>query len=158
MTVNAYKFGPGTLTLGPVGTPIDASCQLRNGQVAWDKDEEDPITVLCGDVIAGATTYSATLAGNMIQDLSTGGIVEWSWDNKGTEQDFIFIPNDAAAVQVSGVVVVDPLSVGSTEDFGATMASDFEWTIVGEPVLGAVGGGARSASSTSERSSSSSSE
>lgn len=136
MAVKYHKLGPGVLTLGDAGV-MDASCQLQNGEVAWDKDEEDPVTVLCGDVIPGAVTYTATFSGTMVQDLADDGIVEWTWDNKGTEQDFVYVPNDTAAKQVSGTLIVDPLTVGSTEDFGATMTSDFEWTIVGEPTLGA---------------------
>lgn len=139
MPVKSVKLGPGTLTLGPTGTPMDASCQLQNGVVAWDKDKADDITVLCGDVVAGGTTYTATFAGTFLQDLgATSGLVEWSWTNKGTEQDFEFVPNTAAAKGVTGKVIVDPIAVGSTDDYGATMTSDFEWDIVGEPVLGAV--------------------
>lgn len=140
MTVNTTKLGPGTLTFGSATADPDfqdASCQLRNGVVAWDKDAEDPFTVLCGDTVAGSVTYTATLSGTMVQDLAEAdGIVAWSWDHKGEEVAFQFTPNTAAARSVTGTVVVDPLAVGSTDDFGATMTSDFEWDCVGEPVLG----------------------
>ena len=137
MAVKSVKLGPGTLMLGDVASQQDASCQLQNGVVAWDKDRADDITVLCGDVVAGGTTYTATFAGTFLQDLgATPGLVEWSWTNKGTEQAFEFVPNTAAGKAVTGVLIVDPIAVGSTDDYGTTMTSDFEWDIVGEPELG----------------------
>jgi len=136
MAVKSTKLGPGTLTLGPVGTPIDVSCQLTGAVVAWDKDKADDITVLCGDVVAGGTTYSATLSGTFLQDLDdASGIVGYSWTNKGTQVEFTYTPNTTAGTSVSGTLIVDPIDVGSTDDFGSTMTSDFEWDCVGEPTL-----------------------
>jgi hypothetical protein len=136
MAVKSTKLGPGTLTLGETGTLQDASCQLTGGVVAWDKDRADDVTVLCGDVVAGATTYTATLSGNFLQDLEDeAGLVAWSWEHKGEQVTFVYTPNTAAGAAVSGSLIVDPIDVGSTDDFGATMSSDFEWDVVGEPVL-----------------------
>lgn len=130
------RLGPGTLTFGPTGTPMDASCQLANGVVEWDKDADDDIKTLCGDTVAGAVTYSATLSGTFLQDLTEDdGLVAYTWDNKGNTVPFTFVPNTAAGATVTGDVVVDPLAVGSTEDMGAVMTSDFEWACVGEPTL-----------------------
>jgi len=50
------------------------------------------------------------------------------------------VPNTAAAVQVSGNLIVDPLTVGGDEA-GSNMTSDFEWAIVGDPVRGPVPAG-----------------
>lgn len=151
MTVYTTKLGPGTLVLGPVDPDplaMDASCQVRNAQLSWDKNTTDPFTVLCGDVVAGSTTYTAKLAGTFVQDLDQAdGIVNYSWVNKGTEVDFVFTPNTAAAATVTGKLIIDPLAVGSTDDFGTTMTSDFEWACVGEPVLApGTGTGAAAAS------------
>jgi hypothetical protein len=148
----ATKLGPGTLTLGPVGTPMDASCQLANAVVQWDKDVEDDITVLCGDVVPGGATYSAALAGSFLQDLSEeDGLVAYTWENKGTVVDFEFVPNTAAGATVTGQVTIDPLDIGSTEDYGAVLTSDFEWACVGEPAV-AWGGVTRDAESSSRES------
>lgn len=138
MAVKSVKLGPGTLTFGPVTPTMDATSQVQNCVIGWDKDKQDDITVLSGEVVAGGTTYTATLSGTFLQDLVTGGLVEWSWDNKGTEQAFTFTPNTANGAVVTGTVVVDPIDVGTTDDYGTTMASDFEWDCVGEPTF--VGG------------------
>jgi hypothetical protein len=136
MTANSVRLGPGTLTFGETATVMDASCQLANGVVAWDKDADDPIRVLCGDTVAGNVTYSATLSGTFLQDLTVqDGLVNYTWINKGVTVPFEFVPNSDAGATVTGNVTVDPLDVGSDEEYGAVMDSDFEWDIVGEPVL-----------------------
>ena len=153
MPAVSTKLGPGTLILGEVGTGQDASCQLTGAVVGWSKDKADDVTVLCGDVVAGGTTYTATLSGTFLQDLTADdGIVAFTWDNKGTQVPFTFVPNTDAGATVTGQVVIDPIDVGSTDDYGSTMTSDFEWDCVGEPAIafGGVGGGALSAESSSE--------
>ena len=45
------------------------------------------------------------------------------------------MPSTAAAKQVTGTVILDPISVGGDES-GQNMSSDFDWAIVGQPVIG----------------------
>lgn len=136
MAVTTTKLGPGTLTLTlGAGTPLDVSCQLVSAQVEWDKNKDDDETTLCGDVVAGDVTYTATLSGTFFQDLATAtGIVAFTWDNKGAAVEFEFTPNTIAAASVTGVVTVDPLMVGGDTP-KAKMRSDFKWDCVGEPTL-----------------------
>lgn len=138
MAVTTTKLGPGTLTLTlGAGTPLDVSCQLVSAQVEWDKNKDDDETTLCGDVVAGDTTYSATLSGTVFQDLaavSPNGIVEFTWTNKGAECAFEFTPNTAAGATVAGNVTIDPLMIGGDTP-KAKMRSDFKWDCVGEPTL-----------------------
>lgn len=135
-----YKLGPGTLTIGEVGTAVDYAAQVTGCTVTWDKEKEDDIPVLSGGALTGDTTYTATLAGNVFQDLdsATPGLVEFTWDNKGTEVPVTFVPATAAGMEVTGTVIVDPLDVGG-EEAKSRPRSDFEWAFVGEPVLGPVG-------------------
>lgn len=135
MAVKSVKLGPGTLKFGPTTPTMDASAQVQNCVVGWDKDKADDITVLTGEVVGGGVTYTATLSGTFIQDLSTTGLVPWSWTNKGVSFPFEFVPNTANGAKVTGNVIVDPIDVGTTEDYGTTMASDFEWDIVGIPTM-----------------------
>jgi hypothetical protein len=136
MAANSTRLGPGTLTIGDTVTPFDASCQLENGVVAWDKDKDDDIRVLCGDTVAGATTYTSTFSGTFLQDLADeAGLVAFTWEHKGEALPFEFVPNTEAGATVTGTIVVDPLDVGSDDDYGAVMESDFEWDLVGEPLL-----------------------
>lgn len=136
MPATIVKLGPGELTLGATGTEVDFTCQVTAAHVDWNVDAEDPTQVLCGDTVAGERTYDAVLAGTLYQDLGlAAGIVEYTWANKGAEVPFVFVPNTTAAKAVTGTLIVDPLSVGGDEA-GANMTSDFEWAIVGDPILG----------------------
>ena len=138
-TPDVTKFGPGTLTIGEVGAPIDVSCQMIAAQIEWSKDEDDDVTVLCGDVVAGAVTYAATLTGEVFQDVAdAAGILFYSWQHKGEVFPFTFTPNTAAGTSAAGELQLDPLSFGGDEP-KANMTSDFTWKIVGDPVLTAGG-------------------
>src|SRR5262245_56195578 len=98
MAYNVTKFGPGTITLGSAtpGPIVDFSCQLINATVEWDKDKDDDVTTLCGDVVPGSTTYTATITGTLFQDVGVAtGILEYSWDHKGETVPFEFVPNTA---------------------------------------------------------------
>jgi hypothetical protein len=135
MTARTEKLGPGLLTIGATGTEVDASCLINNAVISWNKDENDPTTKLCGDVRAGSVTYSSTLSGNLDTDIADDtGLFALSWDSKGTEQEFVFTPSTAVGTSATGTLVIDPLDFGADE-MGADLTSDFEWRIVGEPVI-----------------------
>ena len=145
------KLGPGTVQIGAVASEVDFECQITAAHVDWEVDEGDDVTVLCGDTVPGARTYTANFAGTLLQDLgATAGIVEYSWLHKGETVPFVFVPNTTAGKQVSGSLIVDPLSVGGDEA-GQNMTSDFEWAIVGEPVLGPVAVTASAEGSSSKK-------
>lgn len=136
MPATTVKLGPGTLTVGATGTPVDFTCQVTAAHVDWNVDAEDAVTVLCGESVPGTRTYDSVLAGTLYQDLGlVGGIVEYSWAHKGETVPFTFIPSTDAAQSVTGDLIMDPLTVGGDEA-GANMTADFEWAIVGDPVLG----------------------
>jgi hypothetical protein len=127
------QLGPGVLTIGSTGTPIDVSCLVNNAVIAADKDESDSTTKLCGDVRAGAVTYTYALSGNMDTDIAdVAGFFALSQSAPGSQQDFTFTPNSDAGTTATGVLVIDPLDFGADES-GADLTSDFEFTIVGVP-------------------------
>jgi hypothetical protein len=135
MPVKKTKLGPGTLTLGEVGSPIDISCQILHALVEWDKDKDDDVVVLCGETVAGATTYTASITGELFQDVDDpAGILAFSWANKGTETPFSFIPSTDAGTECDGILVIDPIDFGGDEA-KKDMKSDFTWSIVGDPNL-----------------------
>lgn len=136
MALESYVVGPGTLKLGTAGDLIAIECQLTSALVEWDVDAEDDVQLLCGETASGDEIFTATLSGNLFQDLSTGGIVEWTWDHKGESQAVEFIPSTAEAKKITGTIKVRPISVGG--DAKAKARSDFEFPFVGEPVLAAV--------------------
>lgn len=135
MPIKSEKMGPGQLNVGEIGSPIDLTAQLASLTVKWTKNKEDGVPVLSGETLSGDKTYSAKLEGNVLLDLSDGGLVDYTWGNKGAEVPFTFVPSTAAGRTISGVVEIDPIDVGG--DVKKTMRSDFAWDCVGEPELGA---------------------
>jgi hypothetical protein len=126
-------LGPGLLTIGATGTPIDVSCLVNNAVIAADKDEGDATTKLCGDTRPGTVAYTYALSGNMDTDVSDpDGFFALSQAEPGSVQDFVFTPNNDAGTSATGQLVIDPLDFGADES-GADLTSDFEFTIVGRP-------------------------
>lgn len=131
---DTYKLGPGELTIGATAAPVDVSCLVNNATIAMSKDEGDSVTKLCGTVVPGAVTYTYALSGNVDLDLTDpAGLFAMSQDHAGEIQDFSFTPSTDAGTSATGQLVIDPLDFGGDET-GVTMASDFEFSIVGEPV------------------------
>lgn len=136
MAAKTYRMGPGTLVLGDAGDSMEIDCQITSGTVSWDVDSEDDVPLLCGEDDPGDETFTSQLAGNLFQDISTDGIVTWSWDHKGEAVPFEFVPSTAEGRRVVGIVKVRPLDLGG--EAKTKPRSDFEWPCVGEPVLESV--------------------
>ena len=131
---DTYPLGPGTLTIGATATPIDVSCLVNNAVIAASKDQGDSVTKLCGTVKPGAVTYEYTLSGNIDTDIDDpAGFFALSQANPGQEYDYSFIPNTEAGTEATGKLIIDPLDFGGDE-YGETMNSDFEFSLVGAPV------------------------
>lgn len=129
------KLGPGTLTIGAVGSVIDASCLINNARIVPSKEAADSKTMLCGTVKAGATSYTFQLSGNLdVDSAKDDGLFALSYAERGTEQPFTFTPTDDESATATGVLVLDPLTLGG-EEFGEWMASDFEFDLVGVPAF-----------------------
>ena len=135
-----FPLGPGELTIGLTGTPIDVSCLINNAVLAADKDEGDSETKLCGTVKAGDVTYTYKLSGNIDLDIAdTAGLFALSQAHAGEQVDFTYTPSTDAGTAAAGVLTLDPLPFGGDET-GKTMAGDFEFTIVGAPSYTFAGG------------------
>jgi hypothetical protein len=135
-------LGPGVLKIGETGTEIDVSCLVNNAVIAADKTQGDSTTKLCGDVMPGATSYEYTLSGNMDTDnVDPAGIFALSQAEAGSQQAYTFTPNTDGGTTATGFLVIDPLDFGGDET-GETMASDFEFALVGKPTYtyGGAGG------------------
>ena len=126
-------LGPGTLSIGMTGTEIDVSCLVNNAVISADKTQADSTTKLCGDVAPGAVTYDYTLSGNMDTDnVDPAGFFALSQAEAGQELAYEFTPNTDGGTSAAGTLIVDPLDFGG-DTSGETMASDFEFALVGQP-------------------------
>lgn len=128
------KFGPGTLTIGATGTEVDCSCLVNSFTISADKTEADSRTMLCGTVKPGAVTYKYKAAGNLdIDTEDPSGIFFLSQSAPASEQAFLYTPSTEDGTSASGTLILDPMAFGS-DTYGADLASDVEWTVVGAPV------------------------
>lgn len=127
------KFGPGTLVFGETGSEFDVSCNVNSLSIEASKNQGDSKTMLCGTTKPGAVTYEWELSGNL--DIDSGdpeGFFRFTQEHAGEQAPFLFVPNTPTETSAAGVAVIDPLSFGGDE-YGADMASDVAYTVVGRP-------------------------
>jgi hypothetical protein len=134
MPVKANVMGPGTFSIGSVGTPLDLTAQVTSLTVEFSEEVEDSIATLSGEELGGAASYPASLTGTLVQDLTEDGMFDYTWANKGAEVPFSFVPSTAAGREVTGVCRIAPLNLGG--DVRQKNTTEFTWGIIGDPVLG----------------------
>lgn len=127
------KLGPGVLTVGAVGSPLDFAGRCTSVKIVPKVDTEDDVLTLDGTTEAGDRTYTATLEATCFQDdLTAGGLVDYSWAHKGEVHPATFTPYNGGR-SIVGEVVIDPLEIGG--DVGKKNTSDIKWAFVGFPDL-----------------------
>lgn len=132
MAPKAHRTGPGTLTFGETGTPTEFGAQCTNVRLSPSVNEEDTITVLSGEEIAGDDTIDWTVAGTLLQSFDKAGLIHWCYENRLTTVPFKFIPNnEESEYGWQGSAKIVPLEVGG--DVKTRNTSDFEFKCIGEP-------------------------
>lgn len=126
----AQKLGPGELKIG--GEELDISCQMTEVKVTWDIDEDDPTPTLCGGTMPGDVNYQAKLEGEAFQDLTEGGIIDYTWKNRGEVKTVSFTPTVGKA-KITGSVIIQPIELGG--DVGKKNTSNIEFRFAGDPVF-----------------------
>lgn len=137
MPINSRKLGPGTLTLG--AGALAAAAQLKGCRLTTSESVTttgELLKALSGDTKDGRTStaeYTRTLAGTFWQDdPGAASVVDWSYDNEGTEQPFTFVPSTAGGRTVTGTLVPFGLDIGGDEVDAEDMEAGFTWRIVGD--------------------------
>lgn len=133
MPVKGYKVGPGELTFGTGIGLRDFTAQVTSAAIDWSENVEDDVPTLDGGQLEGDASYTATLSGTMVQDVSETGVVDWSWTNKGARLPFSYTPNTDEDAAFTGVCRIKPLKAGG--DVRTRPTADFEFACIGEPVM-----------------------
>lgn len=129
--VNKLK---GTLKLGDTSTGKAMEAQVTKVGFPQTVTRDSPVTVLTGDLVQASATYSWSLTGEALLDLSTpDGVFYFVRQNQGAQLPFTFCPIGAAPAgpTVTGTVIVDGWN---TEELsaGSNMSSKFVWPIQGQ--------------------------
>lgn len=139
MPVRQTKLGPGKLTITGAGDPgltHDLSSQVRKCRLVPSVKQDDPLTVLSGETVAGDRSESFALEGAILDDFGTAGsTVEWCFTNRGQTLNFEFVPATANSKKVTGRAVVEATSIGG--DVGKTNELDFSFTVL-DPIIGSM--------------------
>lgn len=132
MTINSYKVGPGTLTLGAGPLAVQGQVTECTFTTQEKVKETDAVYVLSGEELAGASsaTVSSRLKGKMLQDLAAAGVVDYSWTNNGEVVAFEYVPNTAEAASVEGFVRMVRFNIGGAASKTDPAASDFDWAVI----------------------------
>jgi hypothetical protein len=125
----------GTLMLGtsPPTTGIAMEAQVTKIGFPQTVTRDSPVTVLTGDLIQAAATYSWSLTGEALLDMSNKtGMFYFVRTNQGTQMPFTFCPVGAVnGPTITGTVIVDGWD---TEELsaGSNIISKFSWPIQGQ--------------------------
>ena len=131
MAIVSQKLTKGVLSIGETGTAIEWAGQVRAVSLAPEYDKEDDIPVLSGEKLAGDETKTETLSGTVLDDYSgTGSIFLFSKANEGAELPFVWEPNTAAGLRITGTLKMRQLALGG--DVDTRNENDFEFSIVGD--------------------------
>lgn len=137
MAATAVKMGPGKLSIGATESLIQLNSQVTKCELSPSASQDDPITVLSGEQVAGAFSESWKLSVTFHTDLGEASSVwEYLYNNSGTTQPFEFEPLTAAGKKFTGSLVV--VSAGLGGDMEGIQESDAEFTIIGKPVMAVV--------------------
>lgn len=139
MAVNTITMGPGKFTIGDVAALTTFDSQVRAIRLVPSVDNGDPIDVLSGEQVAGDRSESFTIEGTMLQDFgSTASRTEWLFEHRGETHSFEFVPSTAAGKKITGQLQVEAIEIGG--DVKTKPESDFEFNVIGVPVIGTTSG------------------
>jgi hypothetical protein len=124
------NLGPGTLTIGMTGTPIDVSCLINDARIDPNITAGDVKTMLCGTAKSAPDTIEWALSGNVDVDAGqAAGFFALCNDHWGETVDFSFTPSTAVGTTAAGQLKLHPLSFGADAQ-GDYLNSDFEFALI----------------------------
>ena len=130
-------LGPGSLKIGPTGSPIEWAGNLTKTELTPTTNAEDDVPLLDGSNLSGEETTTWTLGGALQQDYEFDSLEKFCFDNAGKELPFAFTPSKTGSIDWSGIVKIRPVKIGG--DVKKRNASDFEFPVIGRPTPGRIG-------------------
>lgn len=110
-TTTFPTLGPGQLTFGKSSTK-DFSAAVKSIEITPELKDDGGIALLNGDTTYESDATFGTLTAEFYQDYTLDGLVNWTWQNAGTEQPFTFVPLTTGTTKVTGTVKIAPVKIG----------------------------------------------
>lgn len=130
----------GTLKLGDTATGKAMEAQVSAIGIPQNVTRDSAVTVLTGDVVQSAASYSWSLQGTAILDLSDpSGVFYFVNEHQGEQMPFEFAPIGATGPTITGTVIVDGWSMDEL-NAGAIVTSKFVWPVQGQATFTPPGG------------------
>lgn len=126
-------LGPGSLSIGPAGSPQQFAGDITKVTVTPSTDSEDDTPLLDGTNESGADTTSWELGGTVLDKYTLNSVQVWAAQHAGEEQPFMFTPTSDAELEISGVVKIRPIAFGG--DVKKKNSNDFAFPLVGDPTF-----------------------
>ena len=130
MPATSHKLGPGLLTFGEAGDAAEFGVNVTNVTLEPETDQEDDIVTLSWDTVAGDTTDSATIKGEMLQSFDKDSLLLWAHNHHLEVLPFVFKPVQTQALKATGNVQITRVGFGG--DVKKRNTSDFEFKIIGD--------------------------
>jgi hypothetical protein len=125
----------GTLKLGDTSTGVQMEAQVSNIGVPQSVTRDAAVTVLTGDVVQASATYSWSLTGSVLLDMTDpAGVYYFVLTHQSEEMPFEFLPIGATGPTITGTCIVDGWD---SEELaaGAIVVSKFAWPVQGQATI-----------------------
>lgn len=128
-------LGPGTLTIGPTGSPREWGGEVTEISIEPDTKTEDPTPVLDGTNVDGETTTTWTLKAKAFQRYDKESLMAWCAQEAGKLHPFVFTPvnETSGAMTISGTCKITPVAIGG--EVKKKNKFDAEFQLLGDPTI-----------------------
>lgn len=130
MAVKSHKLGPGLLTFGEVGSPLEWGAQVRKCTVEPDSEDGDILPVLSGEEVTEDDEDTYNLTGEILQSYDAQSLLVWCHLNHREQVPFTFRPVSDQELGVKGTVIIKRLAIGG--EVKTRNTSEFEFRGVGD--------------------------
>lgn len=134
MPVNTVRVASGKLTIGAIEDMRNLTAQVTSCVLTPSVDTGDPVMNLAGEQVAGDTTRTWTLDATIFQDFgAVDSVVEFCFENAGSEMPFSYTPNSSTGKTIDGTLVVEAVAIGG--EAGTKATSEFSFQVLGTPTI-----------------------
>lgn len=112
MAISSHKLGPGTLSLGAVGSTKEFGVALTKATLTPEADDGDTIVVLSGDELIEEGEETWTLEGSVYQAYDADSLIVWCNTHSGETLPFTFRPSTDQPLKATGKVLVRSIAIG----------------------------------------------